>query len=126
MPLLDVSDVLDDPDFCDTITVTRLTETVDSNGYGVLTPTVFPDITAVVTAGSGDDLLQLPEASRVSGNILVHSRFSLNAETDTTKADVITWQGRTYTVTQCSDWGRFGQGFSRSICTLKNLTETSP
>ncbi|MDE1158434.1 MAG: hypothetical protein PW791_09175 [Neorhizobium sp.] len=126
MPLLDVSEVLDDPDFADNITVTRRTETVGSNGRPVVTEQLFPIVSAVVTQGNGDTLKQMPEGSTLEGVIVVHSRLGLVSETETTQPDVVTYLGRDYTVTQVNDWSRYGSGFTIGICRLKNLVGASP
>ncbi len=126
MPLLDVSEVLADPMFADTITVQRVVETVDAKGRSQATPQTFSNIPAVVTAATGDALQLLPETARMSGNILVHTTFILAATSDTTRADVIVWQGRSYTVTLLNDWSTYGAGFHMAVCTLKDLVEASP
>jgi hypothetical protein len=125
MPLLDVSDVLDDPLFADTITVTRNVETM-VNGRAVIAPTEIPNVSAVVTAGQGDILKQLPEGTRMEGAVLVHTKYRLTAESETTQPDTVTWQGRDYTVTMLNDWSTFGAGFMIAACTLKNLQEAAP
>lgn len=126
MPLLDVSEVLDDPDFADLITVTRLVETVGDNGRATAQSQVFNNVSAVVTQGNGDTLKQMPEGSTLEGVIVVHSRFGLVSETETTQPDVVSYIGRDYTVAQINDWSRYGAGFTIGICKLKNLVGTSP
>lgn len=125
MPLLDVTDVLFDPDFMDTMTVTRSARSM-SRGRTVLTPQIFDDVPCAITAATGDDLLNLPEGVRVEGTITVHTTFRLFSETEETKADVITFNGRDYVVTTLNDWSRYGSGFVQAYATLKNLQEAMP
>lgn len=125
MPLLDVSFVLDDPDFADVITVTRQVETVGNNGRAIVTPQTFPDVSAVVTQGSGDTLKLMPEGSSLEGVIVVHTRFTLVSETETTQPDIITYAGSNYQVTTVNDWSRFGSGFTIGICKLKDLVRAA-
>ena len=126
MPLLDVSDILDDPDFMDTMTVTWATETVNDLGRSVVTPQTFPNVPAVITAATGDLLKYLPDGARIEGAITVHTRFLLTSESETTAPDIIRWHGRDYVVTLLNDWSSYGDGFMQAICTLRNLVEASP
>jgi hypothetical protein len=126
MPTLDVTDVLDDPDFVSMITVTRLVETPAGHGRATITPTVTPNVPAVVTAGSGDVMKYFPELAMVAGTVLVHTRFRLTTTSETTQADVITYLGRDYIVSGLNDWSTFGSGFVIAACTLKNLVEAAP
>jgi MFS superfamily sulfate permease-like transporter len=126
MPLLDVSEILSDPDFADVVAVTRSAETVDSHGRAQAATQTFANITAVVTAGQGDALKYLPEGAHIEGAILVHTTFRLVSESDTTQPDTVTWQGRDYVVTMLNDWSTFGAGFMIGVCTLKNLAGAAP
>ena len=126
MPLLDVTEILSDPDFADTITVTRSVETVDTHGRPQTSPETFPNVTAVVTAGQGDILKYFPEMANISGAVLIHTTFLLTSASETTQADIVTWQGRDYQVTGLNDWSTFGAGFIMAVGTLKNFVEVAP
>ena len=126
MPLLDVTDVLSDPDFADTITVTRQVETVDGHGRGQIGPQTFSNVTAVVTAGQGDVLKYFPEMVNVRGAVLIHTTFRLISASETTQADLVTWEGRTYQITELNDWSTFGAGFIMAVGTLKEFVEAAP
>jgi len=121
MPLLDVSEILLDPDFVDSLVCMRNTQTVDDNGIATDTPTTTP-FYGVVTNNTGDLLMRLAEGSRITGSITVHSQFNLIAGNDGIDADIVTWNGRQYTVTNVGDWSRFGIGFTATNCELIPLT----
>jgi hypothetical protein len=121
MPLLDVSEILLDPDFVDSLVCARQTQTVDDNGIATDSATSTP-FYGVVTNNSGDLLMRLAEGSRINGSITVHSRFLLQAGSDGQDADVVTWNGRQYTVTNVGDWSRFGIGFTAANCELIPLS----
>jgi galactose-6-phosphate isomerase len=121
MPWLDVSSVLLDPDFIDSLVCARNTQTVDDNGIATDTPTCTP-FYGVVTNNTGDLLMRLAEGSRITGSITVHSQFNLIAGADGIDADIVTWNGRKYTVTNVGDWSRFGIGFTASNCELIPLS----
>lgn len=115
MPLLDVSDVLSDPDFADSFTVTRITETVDGHGRAQSTRRTYP-ASGVVTSDKGDVLLRTPEGQRVTGSIMIHTPFRIQAK------DEITWAGQVYTAANPNDYSRYGSGFVSVICDLKQLS----
>lgn len=121
MPLLDVAEILLDPDFVDSLVCARMTQTVDDNGVATDAPTTAP-FWGVVTNNSGDLLMRMAEGSHVKGSITVHSQFLLQAGSDGLDADVVTWNGRQYTVTNVGDWSRFGIGFTAANCELIPLS----
>ena len=114
MPLLDVSDILDDPDFADAITVARVIETVNNNGRSEVTTATF-ETSGVVTADKGDVLQRTPDGQRVTGSILVHTAFEMKA------GDIVTWNERQYTAANPNDYSHFGAGFVSVVCDLKPL-----
>ena len=120
MPLLDVSDVLADPDFADTMTVARSVQTVGDNGRVQISSQTIP-ISGVVTSDAGDILERVANGSRLKGSITVHTTFQLVASDGDTDADVITWAGREYTVASVNDYSRYGAGFVAASCDLKPL-----
>jgi len=121
MPLLDASEILLDPDFVDSLVCARNTQVVDDNGIATDTPASTP-FYGVVTNNTGDLLMRLAEGSRIQGSITVHSRFLLQAGSDGMDADIVTWNGRQYTVTNVGDWSRFGIGFTAANCELIPLS----
>jgi galactose-6-phosphate isomerase len=121
MPLLDVAEILLDPDFVDSLVCARNTQTVNDSGIATDTAATIP-FYGVVTNNSGDLLLRLAEGSRISGSITVHSQFLLQAGSDGQDADIVTWNGRQYTVTNVGDWSRFGRGFTAANCELIPLS----
>jgi len=110
MPLLDVSDVLDDPDFADSFVCARQVQSVGTDGLAVNTPTSIP-FNGVPTSDKGDQLLRQAEGSNIAGTIMIHTHFVLRAGRDGYDADVVTWAGRKFTVTDVYDYSRFGAGF---------------
>lgn len=126
MATLDVTELLSDPDFCDTVTITRKTEIIGSNGRPVITTETFPNVVVVVTAGHGDMLKRFPELTRVEGSVMVHTTFRLVAATQTTQADEMAWNGVNYRLAALNDWTNFGTGFVSAIFTMTDLLEASP
>lgn len=112
MPFLDVSDVLNDPDFADiALSVTRNAQTVGSNGRAVIAAR-SERFTGVVTQADGQTFERFPEASRVSGSITITTTFCLRIAGGEIDADIVTdANGRRYTVTAITDYSRYGAGF---------------
>ena len=122
MALLDVSDVLLDPDFADArIQCLRNTQTVGDDGIGVNTAQTLR-FTGVVTSNAGDLLKRQAQGEHIEGSITIHSRFLLSAGGADQTADIVVWQGRRYTVSAVNDYSHFGRGFMAATCDLIPLS----
>ena len=116
MALLDVVDVLTDPDFVNTgIKKIVRVQTVGNDGVATYSETTTT-FTGVVTNDTGDVLMRLPGASYVKGTITIHTREPLNVATSSTDADRVEWMGKQYTVTDVQDYAHFGRGFHAVTC----------
>lgn len=121
MPFLDVSDVLLDPDFCDTTLVcARSAQTVGADGLAANATTTLP-FSGVVTAGTGNNLVRTPVGEYADGDILIVTKFRLQVAGNGNDADVVTWNGATYTVTKVNNYTTYGAGFVWAVCTLLPL-----
>lgn len=121
MALLDVTEVLFDPDFADKITGTRVMQTVNGSGLATAT-TAALSFTGVVTQDDGDVMQRMPDGEMVAGSITIHTVFRLSAGGVNENADIVTWQGRNYTVKQIADYSNFGAGFIAAQCELIPVT----
>lgn len=122
MPFLDVSDVLTDPEFQDTLVCHRITQTVGANGLATAV-TVDTNFRGVVTSDRGDLMERIAGAERVSGSITIHTRFALDDGAGSSRsADEVTWNGRRYIISNINDYLRFGRGFIAASADLKPLT----
>lgn len=121
MPLLDVSDVLFDPDFADALVCERSVTTTGADGFATRQATTLPFI-GVVTSSGGDLLDRLAEGRQRHGSITIHTRTALYAGKDSTDADIVTYAGQRYTVTNVNDYSRYGRGFYAAECELLALT----
>lgn len=124
-PSLDVSDILSDPDFADTFTVIRRSQTVGDDGMADGAERAIRAV-GVVQPASANGLKLLPEGARVDGAIQIHTAFHLSVATDTTFADEVVYNGRRYMVTATNDFSRFGAGYIQAVCELKNLLDVLP
>lgn len=118
---IDVTEVLLDPDFADLdMTYTRLTETVGSNGRTVLAGSPLP-LVGVVTNDKGDQLFRTEDGTRVPSTIVVHTTTTLRVGGAGFEADLVTWNGQTYVVSNLADYSTYGAGFTVAICTLQTI-----
>lgn len=120
MPLLDVSELLTDPDFADTVTVYRQAVTVSSTGRASKAETIST-IVAVVTPDKWATLQRQAEGSNVSETITVITQFRLTATVGDQDADEIVWNGKRYVVIAVGDCSRYGAGFVEASAALKGM-----
>ena len=118
MPDIDVSDLLLDPDFTDTFTVTRQAQSVGTDGRAVIATQKFT-IQGVVTMGSMEPFEQTQESIQSRKSITVHSQFKLLDPTVGFSPDIVTYNDNQYLVRKAYDWSRYGQGFFAAECDLK-------
>ncbi|WP_079218928.1 hypothetical protein [Herbaspirillum robiniae] len=122
MALLDVTEVLLDPDLMDVgIVCCRQDQTVGDDGMAVNTETQTP-FAGVVTSDSGDILQRIAEGSRIVGSITIHTIFRIQDGAAGRDADEVIWDGRRYTVSNVNNYSHFGRGFVAATCDLKPLS----
>lgn len=114
MPL-DVSWLLDDPDFCASFSIERRAEAVDDKGR-VETATELLPWKGVIQAASPRELERLPEADRDRETITVYSREPLRPgrRPEGSAPDIILWCGQRYEVSSVEPW----PGYVRALATL--------
>lgn len=132
MPLLDVSDVLMDPDFLDTSLVChRQIQTVDADNFPTNTPQDIP-FSGVVTVDRSLEAKRMAAGQNINGAILIVTQFRLTQgqpETNTMPrldADIVTYSGRDYRVTFVDPYTRYGAGFVQAHCELLDFDGGSP
>lgn len=127
MANVDVTELLDDPDFISSFVVTRYSQTIDDNGRQVSTPTVGPQtVHGSVQPASGRTLTIMPDMARVDGSIEIYTRYRLTTAADGMSADIVTWQGRDYEVVTVVPWAHFGRGFVRAVATMLQYLSPRP
>lgn len=124
MPLLDVTEVLLDPDFVDTTLVChRQVQTVDEDNFPVNTAQDIP-FSGVVTVDRSLQAQRMAAGQNINGAILIVTQFRLTQgmpASDTTPeldADIVTYRGRNYRVTFVDPYTAYGAGFVQAHCEL--------
>lgn len=125
MALLDVSEVLTDPDFCDTFPVKRRSEVMGNNGR-MSVDTKDMEGVGVVCVASPSDLRRLPEDQRTGRAISVVTQFRLRASAPDYQPDLVGWQGDFYVVSDIQPYTHFGAGFVQAICTSMSAQDQAP
>lgn len=116
MPLLDVSELIGDPDFTRQIIVRRRALANNDKGRAQLVLGPPQTIDAIVYPASGSRLVPSPEGTMESGDIMVVTKFRLTEGSGSTDADIVTIDGVGYTVFNTNDFAAFGAGFIVATC----------
>jgi len=119
MAAIDVSDIVGDPDFQDSVTLIRRTSVVNSTGRNVLAES-SSTVRMVVQPAKPDDLQRLPDSVRRQDAINVWYRGSLSADAGGVYPDIVVWGGKRFQVQTADPFGNWsnGNGYTESICTL--------
>ena len=126
MPFLDVTDVLFDPDFCDTSLVCkRSQQVIDDDGFTQNT-TVSAPFSGVVTVDRSLEARRMTAGQNISGAILIVTTYRLTQGQPGLDADVVTYQGRDYRVTFADPYTAYGAGFIQAHCELMNFDGGTP
>lgn len=118
--MLNVSDIVSDPDFTQPVTRVVRTETVNNYGESVIASSQST-IQAVVTSPSVQELLRFDDATAYKDAIKVTTASRLNADSVGLQADLILYHGETYIVAVSNDYSDFG--YTRAICFLIDLQD---
>ena len=114
MALIDVTDIVLDPDFQDAITIIRRTDTVNEYGENVITE-ASESVRAVIQPASPDDLQRLPDSVRRRDAVTVYYAGILTADA---YPDVVVWGGDRYQVSNTEPFRNWGRGYTKAVCTL--------
>ncbi|ARF49159.1 hypothetical protein [Pantoea stewartii] len=118
MPNLDVTDVLFDPDFCDTsLLVTRRFQQTDADG---ITTSVEEksSFSGVVTVDRSLENRRMQAGQAIGGAILVVTTERLSNGETGRDADIVTYQNRDYRVSFVDPYTAYGAGFVQAHCEL--------
>jgi hypothetical protein len=133
MPLLDVSDIILDPDFCEFLTVYRREEVVDTKGRATVTPVLITPAPIGVVEPQDDLPLQRgPDQQNLPQLLEVHSQFRLRSASNDPSTgknyqpDVIVWNGDQFLVNRVMNWSKFGKGFIRAQCSSVDPIDDVP
>jgi hypothetical protein len=119
MALLNVSDVIDDPDFWSDAVLVQAIVTINEVGLAQAMQTGVA-FTGVIWPGNGKGLVQVAEGDFVEGDLAIITRFPIDTGTRENAADGVIFGGLPYTITNAQRWP-FGDGFTQVIGKLAAL-----
>lgn len=119
--MIDVSDLVVDPDFATTFSVSRSTQTVNASGLTVVSTTTLTGVGVVVA--EGNPLVLEAEYTHAQDSITIYTQMQLLDPTTGYAADKISWNGNTYLVRQVSNYSQFG--YYQANCDMQNLTSAA-
>lgn len=126
MPMLDVTEVLFDPDFADMFDVLRQSEVVDDSGRAQIGKTRFPNVIGVVTPTAPDTLQRRDDGQMMPRAVSVVTQFRLRGPSPGFQPDQIVYDNVTFTVTEIVSLTRFGEGFVEAIALSMNALNGPP
>lgn len=113
---LDVTDVLDDPDFKIPLIRIRMTEAINDNGRAVFEPVETSFWGVVTQMGTSARTNRDPDVTYVSDSIAVTTTTELLGSNQTANADIVIYKGKQFTVMNVRDNSNWGAGFYRAEC----------
>ncbi|CAI1017895.1 head-tail adaptor [Serratia ficaria] len=124
MPLLDVTEVLLDPDFADnSLICRRQMQTTDDDNFPVNTQQEIP-FSGVVTVDRSLEAKRMAAGQNINGAILIVTQFRLTqgrknaTDGPNLDADLVVYNGGLYRVTFVDPYTRYGAGFVQAHCEL--------
>lgn len=120
MALIDVTELLTDPDFVDEVQRERRVQSVTSKGRLAFTSAFDTIVASVQAAAPGDVLARFPDAGNPDAWVRVYTMTPLTAfdEAAGLYGDVLTWRGSRYQVRTTDDWLNYGAGYVKALARL--------
>lgn len=144
--MIDMDDLLGDPDFFQPMTVYRRAVSYGTDGVPTWMPTLIdPTPSASIQSGANPELLRQTDLATTANLITIYTDFRLASEGDTSgyvqnpeatattdsygnqilpagishlKADIVMYKGSPYEVFLVNDWTDYGAGFVAAIARM--------
>ncbi len=121
MALIDVSDILLDPDFVDSIQIYRRLATVNDFGKTEITTTIIETVGSVQPA-SAKTLSRLPDELRMEDVRSFYVKIPLLIDGTSTYPDIIVFGGARFQIRTAAPWLNFGNGWNEGLCVREKAT----
>jgi hypothetical protein len=126
MPLIDVDDILTDPDFVEPITVLRRAQQISNTGRVSTLNQTFAGILACVQPQSDQPMIRGPEQQSLPGLISVHTLFRIRGIAPGYQPDIVIWNGTQFVVNKVYNWSQYGRGYVMAECSSMDSTDQPP
>ena len=118
---IDVTELMNDPDFVDSVSLIRRTQVL-SKGENTLTEAAAVPTTMSVQPVTPRDMNLLPEGVKLSEAKLIFFKGTLNSFEADGYGDVIVHAGTRYTVQATDDYTEWGQGWQKGVAIREKVT----
>lgn len=125
MPDIDVSELLLDPDFVETIQLTRRAEVIGNNGRMTTSNTVH-NIIASVQPQSDQPMIRGPDQQNLPQLIAVITKFRVRPISPGYQPDLVLWNGTIFVVNKVYNWSHYGQGYVKAECSSMDHLDQPP
>jgi len=122
MSSIDVSEILNDPDFVQELTLIRRSSCVDGYGQNRIAETPICTIGCVQPI-SGRTLQRLPDAMRNANVQSFWIKQKLVNDSRSAYPDVIVKQGKRFIVQVVFDWSDWGEGYTEGTCVAQGTNQ---
>ena len=106
--MITVEELMNDPDFCTTITRLRPTVAYVNEGERRATWERTDNLTAIIQPASTDDMKAMPEGISVEGLQVLWTASQIFLGDNTVDSDVVVYKGKSFRVVKSSDWSDNG------------------
>lgn len=113
--LVDVSELMSDPELVQPVTLISRTAFVDSFGQNKISE-IGKNTVGSVQPISGKTLQRIPESLRVANVQSFWLRENTVVDSSSKYPDIIVKNGKRFTVQMVFDWSDWGSGWSEGVC----------
>lgn len=108
---IDVTDLLEDPDFTSTFNVIRRPDAVGNNGRSVIAEETIQDVEGYVMSDKPDNNERRDDSQMTMWVIDIATTFPLRGATEGGQPDIVVWEGTRFTVTNVRRHATWGRGW---------------
>jgi hypothetical protein len=125
MPSVDVTELLVDPDFAETVQVIRRQETITDKGRVQTVNQTF-NVVACVQPQSDQPMIRGPDQQNLPQLIEVISQWRLRGIAPGYQPDLVLWNGTQFVVNKVYNWGHYASGFVVAECSSMDHLDQPP
>jgi len=115
MGTIDVTDLLADPDFVDSMTVITRYPIINSLGENILRETRFDTVGSIQPADY-EEIQKVPDALRVANMMVFYFKGKIDTSSPGKYSSVLVFQGQRYQIKTVADYSNWGAGYSEGTC----------
>ena len=121
MANIDVSELLLDPDFVNSLQLIHRTATISSLGKNVITEQAAITTVGSVQPASQKDIMRMPEAMRLKDVRAFWIKAEILTDGSSQYPDIIVFGGKRFQVFAVEPWNNNGAGWNKGICVAEEM-----